>query len=436
MSDERRATQRIRAWIEKQKSRSPALAAILTLMTGTMISQVVIFFFQIFINRIYTDYEKGLFGIYGTITSFVIAVAALRFDMTMILPKSDIVARVLKRIATRAVVVSSLLTSLFCIILSDVLEDSYHHSHELSKWLMISGLTVFLVAEITNVQFWLTRKERFGTLASNQVLQSTTTVFFQLMFGLIFQGGLSGLVVGTLTGQLIAFISIKIRTPELRGKISGEAPSMRSLMVRYKKMPLLNGPNVLVDSVRNMGINLLIGSIGVAALGQFQLAWAIMQVPVGLIVGSVGQVFLKKLSVVEHGAMSALVRYTLMRAALAAFVPFALLYLLAPWLFPFLFGAQWDQAGYFARALTPWLYMMVLTSPITTVFVVTENQKRMLVFSIFYCIFPLFWLWVSPLDLLTTVFVLGGLMAAMLGVMIILALKCVKEYDMAREETN
>ena len=413
----------------REKNRSPVVSAILTLMTGTMISQIVIFIFQIFINRIYTDYEKGLFRISGTITSFVIAVAALRFDVTQMLPKSDTVARVLKKIATRSIVVSSFLTSLFCIIFSKFLEDRYHQSQELSKWLMISGLTVFLVAEITNIQYWLTRKERFGALASNQVLQSTSIVFFQLIMGLLWKGGLVGLITGTIMGQLVGFVAIKIRTPELRGPIPDNAPSMLSLMRRYRKMPLLNGPNVLVDSVRNMGINLLIGSVAVAALGQFQLAWAIMQVPVGLIAGSVSQVFLKKLAVVEHGKMSGLVRFTLIRAAFAAIGPFALLFVLAPWLFPFVFGAQWDQAGYFAQALTPWLYMTVLTSPISNIFVVTENQRRMLIFAVLYCVVPLLWLWFSPLTLLPTVFALGGLMALMLGVMLLLAWKCAVDFD-------
>ncbi|MDK6788260.1 polysaccharide biosynthesis protein, partial [Actinotignum timonense] len=70
-----------------------------------------------------------------------------------------------------------------------------------------------------------------------------------------------------MAGQLIAFIAIHIRTPELRRPLPEDAPSMRSMLVRYKNMPLLNGPNVLVDSIRNMGINLLIGSVAVAALG-------------------------------------------------------------------------------------------------------------------------------------------------------------------------
>lgn len=149
--------QRTNYWLQAQKKKSPVLAAILTLMTGTMASQVVTFIFQIFINRIYSDYEKGLFGVYGSITTFVIAVAALRFDVTLILPKDNVVARVLKKLATRAIVVSSLATSLFCIIFSSLLTKHYHHSPELAKWLMISGVTVFLVAEITNIQYWLTR---------------------------------------------------------------------------------------------------------------------------------------------------------------------------------------------------------------------------------------------------------------------------------------
>ena len=294
---------------------------------------------------------------------------------------------------------------------------------------MVSGITVFLLAEITNIQYWLTRQERFGELASNRVLQTVSIVDLQLVMGLVLHGSLTGLVIGTMAGQLIAFIAIHIRTPELRRPLPEDAPSMRSMLVRYKNMPLLNGPNVLVDSIRNMGINLLIGSVAVAALGQFQLAWAIMQVPIALIAGSVSQVFLKKLAVTEPGKMRTLVRFTLVRAAMVAVVPFAALFVVAPWLFPFLFGAQWDQAGYFAQALTPWLYMTVLTSPISNIFVVTENQKQMLVFAIFYCVVPLAWLWFSPLALLPSIFVLGALMAFLLVVQLVMAWCCAARYD-------
>jgi len=284
------------------------LRSILTLVSGTAASQGITLVLQIFIARVYSDVDKGLFGVYGSITGFVITFAALRFDVTIILPDDDRSARVLQRLATRCVLVTSLLTSAVCVAGARILRDHYHHSGALMWWLMGAGVTVFLVSQITTLQYWLTRQGRFGDIARNRVLQSAAVPVCQLVMGLALHGGLPAIIIGTIAGQLVALLALHLRTPELREPLGDDAPSMRAMIHRYRKMPLLNGPNAVVDSVRNNGINLLIGAVSVAALGQFQLAWNIMQVPVALIAGSVALVFLKKLSDTEPGAMLPLVR--------------------------------------------------------------------------------------------------------------------------------
>lgn len=417
-----------RRW-EALVARSPVLGAILTLMTGTAAAQLITLVLQIFIARVYSDVDKGLLGMYGSVTGFVITFAALRFDLAIVLPTSERAARVLTRLATRCIVLSSLLTSLTCIALARVLRDHYHHSGPLMWWLMGSGVTVFLVAQVTNLQYWLTRQGRFGAIARNRVLQSTAVAGLQLVFGLALHGGISALLLGTIVGQLLTYVGLRRRAPELSEPIGAGAPSLAEMASRYRRMPLLNGPNAVVDSLRNNGINLLIGAVSVAALGQFQLAWNILQVPVALIAGSVSQVFLKKLSDVEPGEMTPLVRYVLARALLAATVPFALLYLLAPWLFPLVFGATWVDAGHCARALTPWLLLTVLSSPVSNIFVVTETQSRLLAFAIVYCAAPLAWLWLSPWPFMTTLTVLGALMALLLVGMIAMALAVARRFD-------
>ena len=417
-----------RRW-EALVARSPVLGAILTLMTGTAAAQLITLVLQIFIARVYSDIDKGLLGMYGSVTGFVITFAALRFDLAIVLPTSERAARVLTRLATRCIVLSSLLTSLTCIALARVLRDHYHHSGPLMWWLMGSGVTVFLVAQVTNLQYWLTRQGRFGAIARNRVLQSTAVAGLQLVFGLALHGGISALLLGTIVGQLLTYVGLRRRAPELSEPIGAGAPSLAEMASRYRRMPLLNGPNAVVDSLRNNGINLLIGAVSVAALGQFQLAWNILQVPVALIAGSVSQVFLKKLSDVEPGEMTPLVRYVLLRALLAATVPFALLYLLAPWLFPLVFGATWVDAGHCARALTPWLLLTVLSSPVSNIFVVTETQSRLLAFAIVYCAAPLAWLWLSPWPFMTTLTVLGALMALLLVGMIAMALAVARRFD-------
>ena len=49
--------------------RSPVLRSILTLVSGTAVSQVITFVLQIFIARVYSDVDKGLFGVYGSSTA-------------------------------------------------------------------------------------------------------------------------------------------------------------------------------------------------------------------------------------------------------------------------------------------------------------------------------------------------------------------------------
>lgn len=420
-------------WWKQFGDRNPVLGAVLTLVSGTTVAQAITFVLQIFIARVYSDVDKGYFGVYGAVTSFVITFAALRFDVAIILPKDNRTARVLQRIATRCIIVSSLLTSLVCILAARVLRDHYHHSGPLMWWLMGSGITVFLASQAVNLQYWLTRQGRFSDIARNRVLQSIFVAGFQLLAGLVLHGGLSALIIGTMTGQLFTLAGLRRRAPELRRPLQEGTPGLRAVIHRYRRMPLLNGPNAFVDSIRNSGINLLIGAASVAALGQFQLAWNVMQVPVALIAGSVSQVFLKKLSDATPGEMTPLVRSVLWRTALASVVPFALLYLLAPRIFPLVFGSTWDAAGYYARALTPWLFMNVITAPISNIFIVTERQSRLLGFAIVYCLVPLVWLRLSPFEIMPTVVVLSWLMTSMLGAMTVMALAVARVYDRGPE---
>ena len=78
--------------------------------------------------------------------------------------------------------------------------------------------------------------------------------------------------------------------------------------------------------------------------------------------------------------------------------------------------------------------MQLVTSPISTVFVVTDNQQWMLGFSVVFCAAPLSLLYFSPLALLDTVFWLGLLMAGMLMIMLAMSLLAARGYDRRRQD--
>ena len=127
--------------------------------------------------------------------------------------------------------------------------------------------------------------------------------------------------------------------------------------------------------------------------------------------------------------MRPLVRLVIKRILVLALAPFAALYLVSPWLFPLLFGAQWSDAGYFARALIPWLFLTLVTSPLSNLFVVAERQDWMLGFAVVYAAAPLAWLDWSPLELLPTTYVLGAIMGGLLIIQTVLADYASAHYD-------
>ena len=406
---------------------SPFLRHVLTLMTGTAVAQGVTFVMMIVLARIYTPRDMGLLATYVSVASILVAVAALRYDMAIMLPRKELEALSVARLGMVCLTAVSLLATAASLPLSGLIERQW--GHEVALWMPLVGLTTFLMSAVELFKYWFNRNSDYRAIAVNQAEQQIGLTSGQLVLGMAGMGGMAGLILGHTAGQIFAFVNLGRQAKPLWRRLPQGAPSLRWAARRYRRMPLLNGPNALADALRTNGIQLLIGGYSVASLGQFQMAWRYLDAPLILINGAVARVFFQKLSTIEPGRMRPLVRVTIKRAILIGLVPFALIYALSPWIFPFFLGSQWTESGSFARALTPWLFMMLITSPISNLFIVTEHQDWMLGFALVYTAVPLAWLHWSPLALLPTCYILGAIMAGLLVANTMLADHAAKEFD-------
>ena len=406
---------------------SPFLRHVLTLMTGTAVAQGVTFVMMIVLARIYTPRDMGLLATYVSVASILVAVAALRYDMAIMLPRKELEALSVARLGMVCLTVVSLLATAASLPLSGLIERQW--GREVALWMPLVGLTTFLMSAVELFKYWFNRNSDYRAIAVNQAEQQIGLTSGQLVLGMAGMGGMAGLILGHTAGQIFAFVNLGRQAKPLWRRLPQGAPSLRWAARRYRRMPLLNGPNALADALRTNGIQLLIGGYSVASLGQFQMAWRYLDAPLILINGAVARVFFQKLSTIEPGRMRPLVRVTIKRAILIGLVPFALIYVLSPWIFPFFLGSQWTESGSFARALTPWLFMMLITSPISNLIIVTEHQDWMLGFALVYTAVPLAWLHWSPLALLPTCYILGAIMAGLLVANTMLADHAAKEFD-------
>ncbi|MHB9014898.1 MAG: oligosaccharide flippase family protein, partial [Sulfurovum sp.] len=126
-----------------------------------------------------------------------------------------------------------------------------------------------------------------------------------------------------------------------------------------------------------------------ATLGQFSLAWRMVQMPMGIIGGSLSQVFFQKVSSTKRTDLHRIVVKFIIKASLVAAPIFLVIFFFAVDIFKFAFGENWELAGQAASAMAPWLFLNFLSSPMANIFIVLNRQEIVLLVSLVYMLLPI-----------------------------------------------
>ena len=421
-------TSGLRAWLGRHR----VLTDVLTMLGGTGGAQLITLLGYLVLARIYTDSDFGVLSIIVSIGSIGAVLAAGRYDPAIMLPDTDREAKQVVRLAVTINVIFSVIFLTGCVVATFALS---HVWPQVAPLLIFAALYVTVTSLSSIWTFWLNRLGEYRQISANRLFSAVAQVGLQIGAWLVGLGGAVGLIGGRILGVLAATITLGYRARSSRTDVDKTRGARRRALRRYRKMPLLNGPSAIADAVRINGINLMIAAIfSTAMLGQFSFAWLIVQAPVALINGAVSQVYFRELTNTPRGQLRAMATSVTKRGALAGLVPFAALAALAPWLIPLIFGARWEMAGLIVTILCPWLYVNLVTSPVSNIFVVTETQQVSLGFSLVFAAVPLGLLglagWLGW-GILATCGVLSAAMTVMLVVFIGLALHVATRFDMA-----
>jgi len=376
--------------LNKLKPKSEFSRNVLTLMTGTSIAQAIPIAISPILTRIYTPEDFGVFALYMSVASILSVVATGRYELAIMLPKKDEDAINIVALSIMISFFVSFITLLIVFFFNASL-TSLLGNPEISAWLYFVPLTVLLTGIYQSFNYWSNRKKEYKRLATSRVVQSGVTATTNLGMG--FNGfGASGLIVGGVLGQGVA-------TAVLGRLVFGEdkerLKSVRKLKVfalakRYVKFPIFNLPNAIIDGLRVSGINILIAKYFViATLGQFSLAWKMVQVPLSLIGGSLSQVFFQQIAQADKVELHSIVWNFLKKLFVISFPIFIFIYLFSGELFTFIFGEEWKLAGEAASIMAPWFLLNFLSMPMAHVFIVMNKQEVVLIVSIVYMILPI-----------------------------------------------
>jgi len=363
---------------------TPFFSNVLKLVSGSVIAQILGILLIPVITRLYSPDDFGIFQLFLSISGILVIFSCLSYQLAIMLPNDDEdSANILVLCCVLITIISGISVGIF-LIFSDWI-GMILNTPEISQYLVYVPIVVFLDGLFIALTYWLSRKKRFGLIATAQVVNSISGKGIQIGFGMYAAtafGLIFGLTVSYAASVAVIFRSIYNDLPLFR-KVTWD--HIRNLAIRYKKFPLLTswslGANTLSTNIAPL---LLAYYFTPEIVGYFAVANMVVFLPMGLLGSATSQVFFQKACDEKNktGSVAHIVREIQLRLISIGMFPMFILMIIGADLFAFVLGSQWSVAGQYAGILAPWLLFVFIASPLSTIFAVLERQTVDLSFNI------------------------------------------------------
>ncbi|MDM1707276.1 lipopolysaccharide biosynthesis protein [Thiopseudomonas alkaliphila] len=350
------------------------------LVGGTTFAQVVMLLALPILTRLYSPDDFGVLAVYASCLAILSSVICLRLEIAIPIPKNDIQALNLVVLALLSAVILTLFVSL-CLLPLAADIAALLGKPELAAYIWLLPVGLLSSAGFAVIQYWASRKKKFSLIARARIQQAIAGVSTQLLFGCFTVGPL-GLIVGqivVLAGGTVLLTRMALE--EIRplwGNIS--YASLWRTLVEYQRFPRFSTLEAFCNSGgMQLPVILIATYVASPEIGFLMLAMKIMAAPMTLLGGAVGQVYLSQASErYRDGELPQFTAEVLKNLCLIGAPLILAGGLLAPKVFPIIFGPEWLRAGELVLWMVPWFVLQFMAAPISMGLHVTGNQKTAL----------------------------------------------------------
>lgn len=346
---------------------------VLTLATGTAIAQAIPFLILPVLSRLYAREDFGFFSIFMSVVSGIAVIVSGRYDLAILLPKSN-------RDSYRLILLSFYICSAVS-LLSFVVVGILCAVGLISCWFLLIPVFVFLTGLYQIFVNWNNRKKEYRKISFFRINNSIAINGSSALFGFLKLNSF-GLITGNLAGLIFSdFIFLKKEIKEFVHQLRTTKFSYLKLTAyKYREMPKVNSIQALIDMYQLNGIVYLVPVFfNSAILGMYSFGMRILQAPVNLIGGAIAQVYYQRASekFCADENIQNLMKETIKKAAIIALPIPIILLLSGENLFAFVFSEKWRIAGLYAKILSPWIYFDFIRMTISQTAIIIKIQKQM-----------------------------------------------------------
>lgn len=358
---------------------------VITLMTGTGLAQAIPIAISPILTRIYTPEDFGIFAMFMAIASIASVLVTARYELAIMLPKSDRDAfHIVALSVGLSCMISGLLLVLVVVFNSQI--TTLLGTPEISNWLYWGPVSTALMGIYTSLNYWSNRKSNYRRLAISRVVQTASSSLPQLVGGFM-KSGPFGLVGGQLAGQLLA-TSVMATLIYREDKIHTKKIQFNRILVLAKKY--INYPKFMIfGQIMNtisssLPLFLLSTLFSPAIAGFYSLSHRVLIAPSVLIGSAIGDVYLSDASRVYRvsGNCLSIYKKTFLRLCLVSVVFVLPVFIFGNEIFAYIFGENWREAGEIASILSIMVLFQTISSPLSQTVLFANLQKIDLIWQI------------------------------------------------------
>lgn len=363
------------------------------LVGGTVSAQVLTVLASPLLTRLYSPEDFGLLAVYAGILSLFTVIASLRYELAIPLPETNSEAAHIALLSLIIVCLMAMLSAVFVFFANDFLAKLVRTPH-LANFLWLLPFGVFAIGAYQVFNYWSLRTKNFSIIAKTRIWQSISNLTVQIVG---FKLGALSLLLGKTGSQAVGVLSLAkpaLKLPEFKG---WQWQQLKAVALRYRHFPLFSTWGGFLNTVSSQLPPLFFAILfSASAAGLYALAHRILAMPISLIGSAVGKVFFANAAEAHRkGEMAALFEETYAKLVSIIMPIMLVLVIDAPRLFLLVFGDRWEKAGELARWMAPWIAVVFITSPLSTLFEILEKQKQGMCFQFFMLIMRVVSIWIG-----------------------------------------
>lgn len=386
--------------MQKGGSRKSFGTDVVTLVGGTTLAQIISIITSPIITRLYGADAFGLSALFTSLVTSIAVIACLRYELCIMLPKTDEEAANLLAISLLIAFFISLILVPIVWLFGDDL-SSLLNAPGLQKYLFLVPPMVFLSGSFSAINYWNSRKRQFARLSKTQVTKATIKSGIQLGSG--FTGYASGgtLIGAVVVSQAVATSALGYQAWKSDNKLlcaSINHGRMVAALNKYKDFPKIDVWSALINTFSlQMPVFILSAFFTTTIVGYYSLGLMVLQLPMSFIGSAIAQVFFQRAAEAKNVSrlvLTSVVEKTVDRLIVLGFFPLLLLSLIGKDVFTVIFGTAWAEAGVYAQILSFTILVSFITSPMTTLFTVQKKLRAFFLFNVAMMasrVIPLVW---------------------------------------------